>query len=40
VKSDELADRIAEIERDERLSASESRKAVRRAIEQQYAPPA
>jgi hydroxymethylpyrimidine pyrophosphatase-like HAD family hydrolase len=39
VKSDELADRIAEIERDERRSASESRKAVRRAIEEQYAPP-
>jgi hypothetical protein len=39
VKSDELADRIAEIERDERRSASESRNAVRRAIEEQYAPP-
>jgi hydroxymethylpyrimidine pyrophosphatase-like HAD family hydrolase len=40
VKSDDLADRIADIERNERLSATESREAIRRAIEEQFAPPA
>jgi hypothetical protein len=40
LKDNKLAKRLAEIEHDESLSASESREQVRRTIEERYAPPA
>jgi hypothetical protein len=40
LKEEKLADRVAAIERDQRLSASESRQAIRRLIEAEFAPPA